>query len=462
MADTSPIIAPGDVQAAPRGRRRSNIALYGFGALGGFLFGYDTGVIAGALLFIRQEFALTPFAQGLVVSSLLFGALLGAAAAGALAHRLGQRRLLIGAGIVFTVGAVAAAVAPGPGALIGARFVLGLAVGVASVHVPLYLSEISPTHVRGGLSALNQIMIGLGILTAYLVSYALSGVGAWRMMVGLAVIPSVLLIIGMYYQPESPRWLMLHGRRNEALAVMRRTRRDEEEVQRELAQMVRASAMPHLGLLGALRMRALWPALAGAAGLAILQQFVGINTIVYYSPTILKAAGYTAGGAILATLLLSMVSTAATIVSARVVDHVGRRPLLVCGAVGMAVAMGVLGWVFSGGLLDTSGGQVIALAGILAYKISFALSWGPIVWVMLPEVLPLRVRAPAMGAASLLNWLSNFIVSLLFPVLLAAGAGGVFAIFAAFALGAAVFAALALHETKQRSLEAIEAEQGLL
>jgi sugar porter (SP) family MFS transporter len=441
--------------------RRSNAAIYGFGALGGFLFGYDTGVIAGALLFIKQEFNLSPVLQGLVVSSLLFGALIGAILSGLLSNRFGHRQLLICAGALFTFGALAAAAAPNPMAMIAARATLGLAVGTASVQVPLYLSELAPTPIRGALSTLNQIMIGVGILTAYLIDYMLAGSGSWRIMLGFAVFPSVLLVAGMWFQPESPRWLMKYGRESEALEVLRRIR-TEEEATREFAEIARAGRQPRMSLLAALRTRWMWPTLAAAAGLAIFQQIIGINTIVYYAPTILHAAGYTAQKAILVTLLLSLLSTGTTIVSANVVDRLGRRPLLLGGAVGMAIAMTVLGWIFSNAALSSATGQMIALGGIAFYKICIALSWGPIVWVMLPEILALRVRAPAMGAATLLNWLSNFFISLAFPVLLAAGTGAVFAIFAVCALLAAGFVAFGLRETTRRSLETIEAEQGFL
>ena len=274
--------AAGDLAAG----RRSNIAIYVFGSLGGFLFGYDTGVIAGALLFIRQEFALRPFQQGLVVSSLMFGALLGALTSGALCHRFGERKLLISAGAVFTFGAVAAAASPDEPALIAARFVLGLAVGTASVQVPLYLSELAPTRIRGALTTLNQIMIGLGILSAYVISFVFASSGAWRIMVGLAVIPSVLLMIGMFFQPESPRWLMKRGRDTEAIAVLRSIRSEAEAVH-EFHEIASVSEKPHMTLRAAVRTRAMWPVLAAAAGLAIFQQIVGVNTIVYYAPTIL-------------------------------------------------------------------------------------------------------------------------------------------------------------------------------
>ncbi len=453
--------APPSVPSRPDEQARSNAALYGFGALGGFLFGYDTGVIAGALLFIRQAFRLTPFQQGFVVSSLLFGALIGAAAAGALSHRLGERKVLIGAGLVFTLGAIAAAVSPGTATLIASRFVLGLAVGTASVQVPLYLSELAPARIRGRLTTLYQILNSTGVLCAYLVSYALSGGAEWRLMLGLAVIPSLLLMAGMSYQPESPRWLMAHDRPVQAMAVLRRLRNETEAV-REFEEISRASAVPHMTFLDALGARWLWPTLAAAAGLAIFQQLVGVNTIVYYAPTILSAAGYSARAAILTTLLLSLLAVAATIVSAGLVDRLGRRPLLVGGAVGMTLSMATLGWVFSTNMLHMAGGQAVALGCIAFYKICFALSWGPIVWVMLPEILPLRVRATAMSAATLLFWLANFAVSLLFPMLLAAGAGAVFGIFACCAVLAGIFVVFALPETKRRSLETIEVEQGFL
>ena len=450
----APPVASGEFAAA----RRSNIAIYTFGSLGGFLFGYDTGVIAGALLFIRQEFALRPFQQGLVVSSLMVGALLGALASGGLCHRFGERKLLISAGAVFTLGAVAAAAAPSEPALIAARFVLGLAVGTASVLVPLYLSELAPTRIRGALTTLNQIMIGLGILSAYVISYVFASSGAWRIMVGLAVIPSVLLMIGMFFQPESPRWLMKRGRDSEAIAVLRSIRSEAEAIH-EFHEIARVSEKPHMALSTALRTRQMWPVLAAAAGLAIFQQLVGVNTIVYYAPTILRAAGYTAKSAIFTTLLLSLLVNGTTIVSAKLVDRVGRRPLLIAGALGMAVAMATLGWVFSNTALSTLFGRHVALGAMILYKVSFSLSWGPIVWVMLPEILPLRVRAPAMGAATFLNWLFNFFVSLLFPLLLSVGAGAVFALFAICAVLACIFVVTLLRETMQRSLETIEVEQ---
>ncbi|HEX4260780.1 MAG TPA: sugar porter family MFS transporter [Acetobacteraceae bacterium] len=430
---------------------------YVFGALGGLLFGYDIGVIGGALLFIRQALHLDPMLQGVVVSALLMGAVIGAAACIRLSNPIGPRRLLIGAGVLLAAGSLGAALAPGAVWLIAFRVVIGLGVGVASVQVPIYLSEMAPTRIRGALSTLNQIMISGGIFTAYLVNYALAGSGAWRLMIGLAIIPALLLIAGMSAQPESPRWLYRQGRIAEARAVLLRNR-DATEADAELAGMAEATRRPQLGFADLLRTRWLRRPLLLAAGLAILQQVVGINTIIYYAPTIFRAAGFGNASAILITLGLGGLTLVVTICTSQIVDRVGRRPLMLGGALMLSATMAILGAIFFSGALATTAGIVLAVACIALYKTAFSLSWGPLVWVLLPEVLPLQARGPAMGAATLLNWLANFFVALTFPVLLAAGAGTIFEVFACFGLIAFFFARSLLHETSGRSLEQIELE----
>ncbi len=428
---------------------------YLFGALGGLLFGYDTGIIAGAILFIRQDLDLTPLDQGLVVSSLLLGALVGAAGSGWLSDRLGRRRLLLAAGAVFAAGALGAALSPTAVVLMGFRLVLGLAVGVASVMVPLYLAEMAPTRIRGELTSLNQLMIAVGIFVAYLTAYALSGHGAWRLMLGLGVVPAVLMFAGMWFQGESPRWLLVHDREDEARAVLARSR-TPAEVERELAEMRAAERADRMGLLELLSARWLRRNLIFAAVLAVFQQLIGINTIVYYAPTILKAAGFGTSAAIMNSVGLGMLSIIMTIVAARVVDPVGRRPLLLGGLVGMIASMAVLGLVFYGAALETTPGRVTAVACLAVFKAAFSLSWGPMLGVVLPELLPLRARGTVMGGAIFLNWSANFLVSLLFPVLLAAGAGAVFEIFAGSGVVAFVLTAALFRETSGRSLEELE------
>src|ERR671911_2617382 len=214
-----------------------NKLVYFFGSLGGLLFGYDTGVISGAILFISQELRLTPFLEGLVVASLLLGAAIGAACAGPLSDRLGRRNLIIIAAILFTVGAIGAALAPNVGVLVLFRVVLGLAVGSAALIVPLYLSEIAPTEIRGAISSLNQLNIVVGILLAFIVNALLANAEAWRWMLGLAAIPSLVLLVGMYFMPETPRWLVSRGREDEARTVLLRSGRSEEETERETREI---------------------------------------------------------------------------------------------------------------------------------------------------------------------------------------------------------------------------------
>jgi len=437
--------------------RRSNALLYACGALGGLLFGYDTGITGGALLFIKNAFQLSPLLEGWVVSSLLLGAMLGAATSGQVSDRLGHRRLLLVAGWLFTLGALAAAFAPSAAVLILARFVLGLAVGITSAQVPLYLSEMAPTNIRGGVASLNQIMTVFGVVCAYLVSVLLSGSGSWRLMLGIGVIPAVASVLGMWMQPETPRWLMLHGRITEARAVLARSR-PPAEVEQELADIRTASRRARVGLGQLLQARWLRRPLLLAAGLSIFQQIVGINTMVYYAPTILHAMGFSPHRAILATFLLTLLPFLITIFCAKVVDHVGRRPLMMIGALGMATGMAALSIVFASGALDTRLGQGVAIIAMAGYLTAFSLGWGGLVWVLLPEILPLKARGAAMGAATLINWLTNFAISLSFPVLLALGAGGVFGLFALSSVLAFVFVRTQLSETTGKSLERIELE----
>ncbi len=428
---------------------------YGFGALGGLLFGYDIGVIGGALLFIRRAMALTPLLEGVVVSAILVGALIGAAIAGQATDRVGPRRLLMLAGALLALGSLGAGLSTGAPMLVICRIVTGLGVGAASVEVPLYLSEMAPTRVRGALTTLNQLMISSGIFIAYIIDYSLSSSGAWRVMIGLAVIPSLLLLGGMAMQPDSPRWLARHGRRAEAHAVLLRTR-TPGEAERELAD-IDAAAQRHRGGLAQL-----WAAPGGrralllACGLAILQQVIGINTIIYYAPTIFTAAGFGDSAAILVAVGLGGLTVLVTIVTSQIIDRVGRRPLMLGGALVMALCMLVLGVIFFRGPLRGEAVIAIAVLCIALYKVAFSLSWGPVVWVLLPEVLPLAGRGAGMGIAAMLNWVGNFFVALTFPVLLAVGAGSIFMIFAVFALIAFVFAWRMLQETSGRSLEQIE------
>nr|WP_266096574.1 sugar porter family MFS transporter [Rubrobacter marinus] len=373
---------------------------------------------------------------------------------------MGRRNLILIAAVTFCIGAIGAALAPNVGVLVLFRVVLGLAVGAAALIVPLYLSEVAPTEIRGAVSSLNQLMITVGILTAFIVNAILASSEAWRTMLGLAFVPSFVLLVGMYFMPETPRWLVSRNRDDDARRVLLRTR-SEEDAEREIRQIREVESQEEGGLR---ELSASWvrPALIVAIGLAVFQQIIGINTIIYYAPTTLTQAGYGNAAAIYANLVIGAINVAMTIVAIRLVDRAGRKPLLLIGLVGMVASLVVLG--VSSLLLPqpsspTDPAAIITLLCLAGFIISFASTWGPTVWVVLPEILPLRVRGAAMGLAIFLHWIANFIVSQTFPILLESiGPGPVFLGYAAIGVAAFFFVRSLVTETKGRSLEQIEAD----
>jgi sugar porter (SP) family MFS transporter len=445
-----------------RALRPTGRTIYFFGALGGLLFGYDTGVISGAILFIPKDFKLSPFLTGAIVAALLLGAMVGSALAGRLSDRMGRRRLIIIAAVVFTAGALLAALAPSIAVLILARFVLGLAVGSAALVVPLYLSEIAPTEVRGAISSLNQLMIVAGILAAFIVNAILASSGNWRLMLGLAAVPSVILLAGMMFMPETPRYLVHAGEEEEARQVLEDLPGDDHPEERigeirEIEQQEGAT-----GLSGLFRAKWVRPALLVATGLAVFQQLVGINTIIYYAPTTLTNVGFAKTSAIYANLIIGVINVAMTVIAIRIVDRVGRKPMLYGGVAGMVASLVVLGVSLSALATPHHPGDpaaIITLVCLATFIASFAATWGPVVWVMLPEVLPLSVRGTAMGVAVFANWAANFVVAQSFPPLIKAlDPGPVFLGYAALGLLAGLFVKMFVTETKGRSLEEIEAD----
>ena len=440
--------------------------IFFFGALGGVLFGYDTGVISGAILFISKDFGLSPFMQGAVVAALLLGAMLGAALAGPLSDRIGRRRLIMIAGVTFTIGALAAAAAPSAWPLVGARFVIGLAVGSAALVVPLYLSEIAPTELRGRIASLNQMMIVLGILAAFVVNAILASSGDWRLMLGLAAVPSVVLLLGMISMPETPRFLVRQGEEGEAREVLeevtqsRAARKDQPD--RKIEEIREVDEREEGGLRTLLKERWVRPALVIAIGLAVFQQLIGINTIIYYAPTTLTSVGFKPESAIYLNLIIGVLNVAMTIVAIRIIDRVGRKPMLLAGLVGMVTSLAVLGIASELLSKPTAPGDpaaIVTFVCLAGFIVSFAATWGPAVWVMLPEVLPLSVRGTAMGVAVCLHWFANFLVSQSFPIMLDSwGPGPVFLGYAAIGVVAFAFVKALAPETKGRSLEEIESD----
>jgi len=428
-----------------------------FAALGGLLFGYDTGVISGAEIFIKDVFKLSAFAQGVIVSGVLIGAVAGALSGGRLADRFGRRRLLLVTSIIFIIGAIICAEAMSPAVLIGGRIVVGIAIGLSSTTVPVYISEVSPARARGWMVSLFQLAITVGILGAYVVDYGFAASGSWRWMLGLAVVPAVIFGLGMLVLPESPRWLAQHGHLDTARDVLARIRGGDDaqtemnEIEANLKQQKQSGTWAEL-LTANVR-----PALIVGIGLAIFQQVTGINTVIYYAPTIIQSAGIpSASGAILATAGIGVVNVMMTIVSMRLIDRKGRRPLLLTGIAGMAVTLTVLGLAFR---LSINGGALawVAVICLMAYVASFAISLGPIFWLLISEIYPLKIRGLAQGTAATFNWGSNLVVSLLFlPLLELLGPSWTYWLYALLTIGAFLFAFFLVPETKERTLEEIE------
>jgi MFS transporter, SP family, galactose:H+ symporter len=440
----------------PSGRRFVYVAA-AFAALGGLLFGYDTGVISGALLFIKNSFALSVFHQEIVVSVVLVGASIGALSGGRLADRFGRRMMLLVTSLIFIAGAVLCAAAMSVEVLAIGRAIVGLGIGFASSTVPLYISEVSPADERGWQVSLFQLAITVGILGAYLVDYGFAKTENWRWMLGLAVVPGAILGLGMLFLPETPRWYAGHGDAEAARNVLIKIRGTEDvgaELQEIQATLQKAQERGHISdlLLPAVR-----PALVIGIGLAVFQQITGINTVIYYAPRIIQSAGISsASGAILATAGIGLVNVVMTIVSMWLIDRAGRRPLLLTGIAGMTASLGVLGWVFhlparSGGIAE------IALITLMAYVASFAISLGPIFWLLISEIYPLRIRGGAEGIAAGANWASNFLVSVTFLTLLQSlGPSKTFWLYGVFAVAAWFFSYFLVPETKGRTLEEIE------
>lgn len=425
-------------------------------ALAGLLFGYDTGVISGAILFIKDQFNLASAIVERVVSAVLLGAVFGAAASGAIADRLGRRRSILITAILFSLGAIGSALSPNIPVLVVCRFIIGLAIGVASYVAPLYISEISPPDVRGALVSLNQLMITCGIVVSYLVDYALTlGQNEWRWMFGLGTVPAVILLIGMMYLPETPRWLVAQGLVDKAKAVLGRTSKGkniDEEIQNISKTIIKKECCWQEVFQPWVR-----PALLVGIALAFFQQATGINTIIYYAPTIFEFAGFGSHRvAILATVGVGVVNVLMTLVAIWLLDRLGRKPLLYIGMTGMALSLAALGLGF---YLTNLPGILkwVCVASVIFYIASFAISLGPIFWLMIAEIYPLRVRGRAMSLATVANWGFNMLVAATFLTLTEKlGKAGTFWLFSIISVLGIIFCYYYVPETKGYTLEEIE------
>jgi SP family galactose:H+ symporter-like MFS transporter len=428
----------------------------GVAATGGLLFGYDTGVISGAILFIQKQYALSAIMEEVVVSSVLVGAVIGAVLGGALTDKYGRRKMIILAGIIFTISAIGTAFSPSVTWLIAGRLISGIGIGIASFISPMYIGELVPAKVRGSLVAVNMLAITTGIVVAYLVDYAFSGNKEWRYMFGLAAIPSIGLVIGMWILPDSPRWLISKSKVKQAKQVLQRVRTDANvmpeitEIQESMKKQGKG------GFKGLFKCSLRMPLIVGL-GLAIFQQITGINTVIYYSPTIFKFAGISATGpAILAGAGLTGLMWCFHVLAIFLLDRVGRRPLLLTGVAGQVIGLAILGAAFQFPQLSSLK-SYIAIGGLSIYVACFAFGLGPIFWLLISEIYPLKIRGAAMSVVTVTNWALNLIVAVTFLSLVSfLGHAFTFWVYGLIAIGAWIFFYKLVPETKGKTLEEIE------
>jgi len=429
-------------------------------ALGGLLFGFDTAVVSGAIGFMQARFDLNELQVGWAVSSLIIGCIIGAASSGVLSDRFGRKKVLIAAAILFVIGSIGSAIPDTFTGYIIARMIGGLGIGITSTLCPLYNAEIAPAKYRGRLVALNQLATVTGIFLVYFVNSGIAGAGdeawnistAWRWMFGVGAIPGVIFLVLLFFVPESPRWLIKQGRPVEALSILLKIHGEDlarqevldikESFKQEKGSSIRQLFRPGLRI-----------ALIIGVALAVLQQITGINAIMYYAPEIFKQTGAGTNASLVQTILVGFINFLFTILALWLIDKVGRKALLLVGSSVMTLCLAVIGIAFHTG--HTSGPLVLIF--ILLYVAAFAVSLGPVVWVLLAEIFPNRIRGRATAIASMALWAADYVVSQSFPPMLnSAGPAMTFWIFGIMSLITVLFTWRVVPETKGKSLEEIE------
>lgn len=424
-------------------------------AIGGFLFGYDTGVISAAILFIKAEYQLSSWSESLIVAIVSLGAMFGALSGGRLSDTFGRKKIVLFSSILFIISAVGLSLSPDVIWIICGRFVVGFAIGVSSATAPLYIAELAPRSIRGMLVTMNQLCITIGILASYLLGLALSEMHGWRLMFGFAAIPAAIQLIIMSFFPESPRWLAINHKQDKAKEILYRFRGTRDDADLEFTHLLKTRSFSETTWKEIFKSSAKMALLAGV-GLTVIQQVTGINTIIYFAPTIFKFAGFEQDrAAILATSLVGTVNVLFTFVAIYLLDRIGRKPLLITGLAGMVLSLFILGFGF---LLPNSPlTGWISLVAMMFYIAFFAYSLGPIGWLVNSEIYPLKVRGRAMGLATCANWISNFLITMTFLYLIQwFGKTGTFWLYGIIGLFGIWFIIRVIPETKGRSLESIE------
>ncbi|QQR91367.1 MAG: sugar porter family MFS transporter [Myxococcales bacterium] len=450
------------MNAEQKQRKSFIIMISTIAATGGLLFGFDTGVISGALNFLQEGWQLSPSQLEWVTSSVLVGAVIGAASSGRITDMLGRKKVILITAFIFGAGSIMTGLAPTVELLVVGRIVIGVAIGIASFAVPLYISEISPKKNRGALVTMNQLMITIGILASYISDYVIaddSNLESWRWMFLIGFFPAVVLFIGMLFLPATPRWLMSKNRYAESLAVLKRIE-DPALVDKVFEEMKFEAEKSNEAPISSSEILKPWlrSALIIGVGIMLIQQLSGINTIIYYSPVIFKMAGFASNtGSILPAVIVGTVNVLFTVLSIVLLDRVGRRPIYLVGLGGMVIALMAIG---AGFFFENTLGDAIKIAtvgGMLLYIAFFAVSLGPLGWLLCSEIYPLSIRGVGMSIGSLSNWFFNLIVAFTFLKLVNAfSVAGAFWLYAAIGVLGLVWGYFFIPETKGHSLEDIE------
>ncbi len=444
--------------------------------IGGFMFGYDSGVINGTQKGLEAAFDLGRLGIGINVGAILVGSSIGAFGAGRLSDLVGRRATMMLSAVLFIVSALLAAAAGSSELFILARIVGGLGVGAASVTSPVYISEVTPAAVRGRLSSVQQVMIITGLTGAFVANFALArlaggstaarwgGIPAWRWMFGLQIVPAAIYLVALCFIPESPRYLVVKGHEDRARAVLTRLF-GAAEADRKVADIRATLATDHhrpkLSDLVDKTSGRIRPILWVGIGLAVFQQLVGINVVFYYGATLWEAVGFTEDNALLTNILSGVLSIGACLLAIALIDRIGRKPLLLIGSAGMAVTLAVVAWAFSTAGPDGAGGVmlpghsgVIALVAANLYVIFFNVSWGPVMWVMLGEMFPNQIRGSALAVSGFAQWIANAAISVSFPSLaVSPGLATTYVFYAVAAAVSFVFVRAMVQETRGRELE---------
>jgi len=443
-------------------------------AIGGFLFGFDSGVINGTVGALEQAFNASDVGTGFNVASVLLGCAVGALIAGPIADKSGRKPAMLATAVIFAISAYGSGIATSSFEFVLYRLFGGIGVGAASVLAPAYIAEVAPARYRGRLATLQQLAIVIGLFAAFLSNFLIAsasgsaqaeawlGFASWRWMFWVELLPSLLFLLGIMLIPESPRYLVTQGEMQRAKAVFAKIAPGSEEAQvADVKNSLHGDRKPRISDLFIDSTKRIHPIVWVGIGLSVFQQFVGINVVFYYGAELWQAAGFDESESLLINVIGGTVNIVSTVVAISLVDKLGRKPLLLIGSVGMSVTLATLTFLFSTAGLDDSGrlaltasNGTVALVAANLYIVFFGMSWGPVVWVLLGEMFNNRIRGAALAVAASAQWLANFAISMTFPILLASiGLGGAYGFYAFSAVVSVLFVLKFVRETKGKTLE---------